>query len=88
MFILPIIYSAILINIEEAYKNYRYYDNPFITILITIIVLICFCFLLQVNILNCYYISLVEKSQYIILGKNSKIGEIRRLVLFKQIVHY
>ncbi|CAD8151788.1 unnamed protein product [Paramecium pentaurelia] len=79
MFILPIIYSAILINIEEAYKNYRYYDNPFITILITIIVLICFCFLLQVNILNCYYISLgktvkqVKQEDQFYLNKQSLI---------------
>lgn len=60
MFILPIIYSAVLMNIEYAYKNYRYYDNPFITILITIIVLACFVMLLPVNGINCYYISIVD----------------------------
>ncbi|CAK67528.1 unnamed protein product (macronuclear) [Paramecium tetraurelia] len=58
MFILPIIYSAVLINIEDAYKDYRYYDNPFLTFLVTIILLVCCCFLLPFNSINCYYISL------------------------------
>ncbi|CAD8060612.1 unnamed protein product [Paramecium sonneborni] len=58
MFILPIVYSAILININDEYQDYRYYENPFITILVTIIMITCFCFLLPVNALNCYYISI------------------------------
>ncbi|CAD8048858.1 unnamed protein product [Paramecium primaurelia] len=58
MFILPLIYSAVLMNIEYTYKDYRYYENPFITILVTVIVLVCFLFLIPVNGLNCYYISI------------------------------
>ncbi|CAD8058711.1 unnamed protein product [Paramecium sonneborni] len=57
MFILPIIYSAVLINIVDDYQNYRYYENPFITILIIIIAITCFSFLIPVNSLNCYFIS-------------------------------
>lgn len=60
MFILPLIYSAVLMNIEYTYKDYRYYENPFITILVTVIVIVCFLFLIPVNGLNCYYISIVE----------------------------
>ncbi|CAK82241.1 unnamed protein product (macronuclear) [Paramecium tetraurelia] len=58
MFLLPIIYSAVLMDIENAYKDYRYYQNPFVTILITIAMLLFFLFLLPVNGVNCYYISI------------------------------
>lgn len=59
MFMLPIIYSAVLMNIENAYKDYKYYENPFITILITAILLVSIFILLPINGLNCYYISIV-----------------------------
>lgn len=69
MALTPLLYSIVIINTEEIYTLYKYYQNPFFTIIIGIFLMIVSLILIPVNAMNCYQFSLV----FIIINFREKL---------------